>query len=65
MNLERVAAANASLFGSNTSCSSPQPKSGRLTRSPGEVKSTCSTMSRMWSLVVVAAVRPSRPKANG
>ena len=41
--------ARSSLLGSNTSSSSPQPKSGRLTRSPGLVNSTCWIMSRTWS----------------
>ena len=39
--------ASSSLAGSKTSCISPLPKVGRLTRSPGVVKSTCSIRSRM------------------
>ena len=35
--------------GSKTSESRPLPKSGRITRSPGAVKSTCSIRSRRWS----------------
>ena len=42
-------AASASLLGAKTSSSRPLPKVGRLTRSPGAVKSTCSTRSRMCS----------------
>ena len=45
-----VVAASAVLLGSNTSASRPLPKSGRITRSPGEVNSTCSIRSRMWSV---------------
>ena len=40
------------LLGSKTSASRPAPKSGRITRSPGEVNSTCSIRSRMWSTLV-------------
>jgi hypothetical protein len=32
----------------NTSCINPQPKSGLLKRSQGEVKSICSIISRIW-----------------
>jgi len=53
-----VAAASASLFGANTSCRRPLPNVGRLTRSPGEVNSTCSTRSRMCSSSDVDPVRP-------
>ena len=48
--------------GANTSCSRPLPKSGRLTRSPGAVNSTCSIRSRMWSSSSVVAVRPRPSK---
>ena len=41
-----VAAAISTLFGAKGSCSSPLPKSGWLTRSPGEVNRTCSTSCR-------------------
>ena len=54
-----VVAASVVLLGSNTSASSPLPKSGRITRSPGAVNSTCSIRSRMWSSRSVAAVRPT------
>src|SRR6185312_9837230 len=37
-----TAAAAESLLGANTCCSTPLPKLGRLIRSPGAVKSTCS-----------------------
>src|SRR5947207_2562707 len=40
------AAASSGLLGAKTSCWSPLPKSGRLTRSPGLVMSNCSIMSR-------------------
>src|SRR6266852_4362067 len=53
-----VAALRTSLFGMNTSCRRPQPKSGRFTRSPGVVKSTCSMRSRTWSSASVVALRP-------
>src|SRR5690348_6850627 len=39
-------AASAVLLGSNTIASRPPPKSGRMTRSPDEVNSTCSMRSR-------------------
>ena len=41
-----VAAAISTLLGAKGSCSRPLPKSGRFTRSPGEVNSTCSTSWR-------------------
>ena len=40
-------AASVVLFGSNTSVTIPAPNSGRITRSPGDVSSTCSIISRM------------------
>ena len=43
------------LLGSNTSASRPLPKSGRITRSPGAVNSTCSMRSRIWSSRSVVA----------
>src|SRR5450759_874341 len=43
---------------------SPQPKSGRFTRSPGFVNNTCSIMSRMWSFSPAVAVRPRPSIAN-
>src|SRR5579859_167475 len=60
-----VAEASSSLFGSKVSVSSPQPKSGSITRSPGAVNSTCSTMSRTWSSPSVSAARPSPAIAKG
>ena len=60
-----VVVASTSLSGANTIVFRPQPKSGRLTRSPGSVNSTCSIRSRTWSSAVVAAVRPSAPTRNG
>ena len=47
-----VAVASSSLLGAKTSCISPLPKSGRLTRSPGAVNSTCSIRSRMCVVLV-------------
>ena len=44
-----VAVANSSLAGAKTSCIRSLPKVGRLTRSPGAVKSTCSIRSRICS----------------
>jgi hypothetical protein len=41
------AEASSGLLGVNTRSSSPQPKSGRITRSPGLVNSSCSIRSRM------------------
>src|SRR5262245_7134615 len=58
----RMAAASSSLFGAKTNCISPQPKSGRLTRSPGAVKRTCSIRSRMCASPSAAAVRPRPSK---
>jgi hypothetical protein len=59
------AAATSGLFGAKTICSSPLPKSGRLTRSPAAVKRSCSIMSRMWSSSGVVAVRPRPSTWNG
>ena len=53
-----VAATSSGPPGSKTSASRPLPKSGRITRSPGAVKSTCSIRSRRWSSAPVPAVRP-------
>ena len=44
---------------------SPLPKSGRITRSPGAVNSTCSMRSRMWSPRSVLALRPRPSKWKG
>jgi len=41
------AAASYVLFGANTICSNPLPKSGRFTRSPGDVNRSCSIIWRM------------------
>jgi hypothetical protein len=57
-----VAVASSSDSGANVSCSSPLPKSGRFTRSPGTVNSTCSMRSRTWSSRPVVAVRPRPSK---
>ena len=51
--------------GAKTSAFRPQPKSGRLTRSPGLVNSTCRIMSRTWSSSSVVAVRPAAAEWNG
>src|SRR5262249_35144293 len=61
----RVAVASGSLLGRNTYCSSPVPNDGRLTRSPGEVKSTCSIRSRTWSSSPVVAVWPRPSRCSG
>src|SRR5688500_5924141 len=60
-----TAATRTSEAGAKTSCFSPQPKSGRFTRSPGSVKSTSLIMSRMWSSSAVVAVRPRWPMRKG
>ena len=42
----------------NLVCRFYEPKSGRITRSPGAVSSTCAIRSRTWSTSSVPAVRP-------
>ena len=58
-------AASSGLLGANTRSSRPQPKSGRITRSPGLVNSNCSIRSRTWSSYRPCAVRPLRSTRNG
>src|SRR3546814_14691471 len=55
-----VAAASASELGANTSWRRPQPKSGRLTRSPGLVNSTC----RIRSRTCASASRPEERRVG-
>ena len=52
-------AAISGLLGSNTSCSSEQPRVGCITRSPSRVNSSCSIICRTWSLSEAVAVRPA------
>ena len=51
--------------GENTRARRPQPKSGRLTRSPGLVNRTSKIMSRTWSSSSVMATRPAPPRWKG
>jgi hypothetical protein len=60
-----VAAASAELLGMKTSDFSPQPNSGRFTRSPGFVNSTCRIRSRTWSSSAVVAERPRASMSYG
>ena len=60
-----VAAARISLFGSKSRSRNPQPNSGNMTRSPGEVMSACRTLARMLSLPVSAVTWPSSLIRNG
>src|SRR5262249_3499503 len=60
-----VVAASSSLLGAKTNCIIPLPKSGRLTRSPGAVKSTCSIRSRMCASSSIDVVRPRPSKWYG
>ena len=50
--------------GAKTSCSRPLPKSGRLTRSPGAVNSTCSIRSRTWSSSPVVGGAAARRRSG-
>src|SRR5713101_3155961 len=59
------AAASSGLLGPKIRRCRPLPKSGRLTRSPGLVKSSCSIISRMWSSSLAEAVRPRLSRWNG
>ena len=53
------------VLGENGTRNRPLPKPGRLTRSPGDVISTCSISSRMCASSSVAAVRPRRSMRHG
>ena len=60
-----VAVASSALLGAKTSCISPVPKPGRFTRSPGEVKRSCSIICRMWGSSAASAVRPRPSMRKG
>jgi len=60
VNFTRLCDASPSVFPSKTIFISPQPNSGRLTRSPGFVNKTCTINSLMrWSILELA----ERPQA--
>src|SRR5947208_658947 len=58
-------AASTSLFGSKTRSRRPQPNSGRLTRSPGEVSTSSRILARIFSLPLIRATCPTSLIRNG